>query len=292
MLLVSLLAKNLLTLSCQVRQAGGKRWGMDSQASHTEIREQLSLNENNSCSQHFYFSVTPALQAVLPCSVRWAGLGCRWGLPGFTPTLTACFWEKWTAFCSGVHTGNPWMVTFGNGLREGCSLQVSEHTALAGRQHVPGEKCRRSKSLQSRVRQHITRSLESTGKLQSSSETNNEKWGIWRKWIKNWGHAQGQKRVHDNWPCFLPSVEHVSLIALFLFQTHLSRWKQPSESSCHPASPARLCRDWVGKLGKTGHREPGEGHSPLCSHPASSSCWVQGSTEKSEPLGWFTMWQV
>lgn len=66
------------------------------------------------------------------------------------------------------------MVTFGNGLREGCSPQVSEHTALAGRQHVPGEKCRRSKSLQSRVRQHITRSLESTGKLQSSSETNNE----------------------------------------------------------------------------------------------------------------------
>lgn len=68
------------------------------------------------------------------------------------------------------------MVTFGNGVRKGCSLQVLEHTALSGSQHVCGEKCRISKSLQSRVMPLVKWSLGSTGKLQSSSsELNNEK---------------------------------------------------------------------------------------------------------------------
>lgn len=68
------------------------------------------------------------------------------------------------------------MVTFVIGVRKSCSLQVLEHTALSGSQHDHGDKCRISKSLQSRVMPHIKWSLESTAKVQSSSsERNNEK---------------------------------------------------------------------------------------------------------------------
>lgn len=69
------------------------------------------------------------------------------------------------------------MVTFGNGVRKGCSLQVLENTALFGSQNLCGEKCRINKSLQSREMPHTdVHTPESTGKLQSSSlEMNNEK---------------------------------------------------------------------------------------------------------------------
>lgn len=60
------------------------------------------------------------------------------GLLGLMSTLTAWFEKNLDQF-SGVRTGNPWTVTFGNGVRKVCYLQGWEHTTLPGSSTLPAQ---------------------------------------------------------------------------------------------------------------------------------------------------------
>lgn len=143
-------AKNLLTLSCQVRQTGRNCRGIDGRAGTDNSGCGWSLNENSYPSSTLSTSVwahcmCSARRALPPSQVGTADSGSRalvLGLLGFTSTATTCFWEEFRLIFPGVCTGNPWMVTLGNGVGKGCSRQVWERTAPSGR-----ENCRISRSL-------------------------------------------------------------------------------------------------------------------------------------------------
>jgi len=164
---VSLLANSLLTLSCQVKRAGG----IDGQAGTDNSGCSLSLNKTN------YPSNAPSTFVSAPyiCSAKRAS---PLGEVGFTaggsrvlrlrPARLLVYahrllLSRMAMDFSGVGTGNPWMVTSGNGVRRDASLQVWEKLPaclwreLRGKHEPPR-----------RAMVHTRRSPESTRKLKSS----------------------------------------------------------------------------------------------------------------------------
>lgn len=171
---MSFLAKNLLTWSCQVKQAGRKSWGY---RWNGQFRLQFGSEWNQlpfQRSQYFCFSPLHLLCKVC-FTAQWGGLHWWWERGFLSQACQASHLHSPPVSeknFSGVRTGNPWTVTFENRVRKCCYLQVWERTALSGSSVLPAQLWRELQDKQEPPRRamlHIKWPLESMRKHKSSS---------------------------------------------------------------------------------------------------------------------------